>query len=89
MLGFTVTIALRGDPSATERQQVVGSLIELLERHDLTGAVRGDRKIDVIVRRDGSQATDADRALVRSWAEQWTARAEIRVGDIVDLTAGA
>ena len=89
MLGFTVTVELRGDASAAERREIVASLVGLLERHDLTGTVRGDRVIDVVVRRDGSQATDADRALVRAWAAAWTARAAIAVGDVVDLTAGA
>jgi hypothetical protein len=89
MLGFTVTIAFSGDPDATARQQVVASLIGLLERHDLTGVVRGDRVVDVVVRREASQATDADRALVRAWAADWTSRGEITVGDVVDLTPGA
>ena len=87
MLGFTVTIVLRDDASAAERQQVVGSLIDLLQRHDLAGAVRGDRVVDVIVRREGSQATDADRSLVREWAAEWSAWAAITIGDVVDLAA--
>jgi hypothetical protein len=89
ILGFTVTITLRRDASPAERQEIVGSLVDLLRRHDLTGSVRGDRVVDVVVRRDGSQATDADRALVRGWAGQWAARAAVAVGDVVDLTPGA
>lgn len=89
ILGFIVTIAFRGDPSPAERQQVVGSLIERLERHDLTGTLRSDREVDVSVRREGSQATDADRALVLAWSAEWTGRAAITVGDVVDLSAGA
>jgi uncharacterized protein YggL (DUF469 family) len=89
MLGFTVTIAPRDATSPDERRRIVDSLIDALERHDLTGAVRGTGAVEVVVRRDGSQATDADRELVQAWAADWSGRAVIAVGDIVDLTPDA
>jgi hypothetical protein len=86
LLGFVVTIALRND---ADRAQVVASLIDVLERHDLSGLVRGARSVEVVIRRDGAQATDADRDLVRTWSAEWTPRASIIIGDVVDLTTGA
>jgi len=83
ILGFTITITLH----TAEREKILASLVELLDRNDLTGAVRGNRVVDVVVRREGSQATDADRALVRTWATDWSTGAQIAIGDVVDLTS--
>jgi len=38
-----------------------------------------------IVSREGSQATNNDREIVRAWSNRWSNVALITVGDLVDL----
>src|SRR5215216_770885 len=83
--GFVVAMKLRPNAAEAERATLVDEFIDLLERHGLvTGDGKG-RAREFVVSREGSQATDADRALVREWAAQQAHRAEIDVGDLVDL----
>jgi uncharacterized protein YggL (DUF469 family) len=84
-LGFTVVLRLHSDVSEAERDTLIDDLIGVLERHGLSAAGRGDHTMEFVVRRDGSQATDADRAIVRDWAARWTARVTADVGDLADL----
>jgi uncharacterized protein YggL (DUF469 family) len=83
--GFTVTVTMRDDVTESERDMFIDDLLALLAPHGLSAAGQGDRVMEFVVRRDGSQATDADRTIVRDWAGRWTSRAEIDVSDIVDL----
>ena len=48
-------------------------------------ADRGDRRLEYVVSREGSQATQADRELVLEWAKRWNQIAAIEVSDIIDL----
>jgi hypothetical protein len=41
------------------------------------------------VSREGSQATEAERQLVESWASEWSDVADITVSDLVDLSAAS
>jgi hypothetical protein len=83
-LAFSVTLILSQDVSDTERDAVVADLIALLDRHGLSAAHRG-RRTELVVRREGSQTTDADRAIVRAWADRWADRLGVDVGDLRDL----
>jgi uncharacterized protein YggL (DUF469 family) len=85
-LGFTLTLTLHDDVTEDERDVLIDDLMSALERQGLSAAGHGDRTMEFIVRRDGSQATDADRGVVRDWAERWAARADVDVGDVTDLT---
>ena len=44
------------------------------------------RTREYLIRRDGAQATDEDRTLVRDWASRWASIASVDVGDIVDIS---
>jgi uncharacterized protein YggL (DUF469 family) len=84
-LGFSVTLRLRADVSESERDTLIDDLMATLTAHDLSAAGRGDREMEFVVRREGSQATDADRAIVREWAARWTNQFSADIGDITDL----
>ena len=83
-LAFSVTLTLSDDISDSERDALIRDLVALLDRHGLSGARRG-RGTELVVRREGSQATDADRALVRAWADRRADRLGVAVGDLRDL----
>lgn len=80
ILGFIVTIALPDDGVAAVRD-----LVDVLEAHGLTARHGVGQVIELVVHREGSQATDADRAIVRDWAARWSGRATVTVGDLIDL----
>lgn len=83
--GFIVTIAPRDDVSETERAALVRELADTLEPHGLSIERGTGGVIELVVYRDGAQATDADRDLVRPWADRWADRASIVIGDLIDL----
>jgi len=82
-LGFLVTI--RPHRLNVAERAIVADLESALERAGLSVRRAGGGAHAVV--RDGSQATNADRELVREWAERWAADATIIVGDVVDLGA--
>lgn len=75
-LGFVVETA-----GASARD--TAALAETLVRHGLEG--EPDAEGRVVVRREGAQATDADRGLVLEWARAAGFR-DTAVGPIVDLS---
>ena len=85
-LGFNITIALRSSMTEADIDALVDDLIDFLESHGLQTDGPRHTALELAISREGGQATDADRALVREWAARWSADAEIRVGDIVDLS---
>jgi uncharacterized protein YggL (DUF469 family) len=85
-LGFNITIALRSTMGEADIDTLVDDLIDFLESHGLQAGGTGDTTLEFAVNREGGQATDADRALVRDWAARWSDDAEISVGEIVDLS---
>jgi hypothetical protein len=85
IFGFIVTIAPRDDGSATERAALVRDLADTLEPHGLAVERGTGGVIELVVHREGAQATDADRDLVRPWAVRWADRATIVIGDLIDL----
>jgi uncharacterized protein YggL (DUF469 family) len=88
ILGFTVLVALResGDSQAAAITQ---SLRELLAAQGLESSGGGRRQLLFVVSREGSQATEAERQLVESWASEWSSIADITVSDLVDLSAAS
>ena len=88
ILSFTVLVALResGDSQAAAITQ---SLRELLAAQGLESSGGGRRQLLFVVSREGSQATEAERQLVESWASEWSDVADITVSDLVDLSAAS
>jgi hypothetical protein len=86
MLGFMLSVTFDAAVSEAERGMMVDDLMALLDRHGLAAADPHGRAMELSVRRDGSQATDADRAIVRDWAARWTPYVVVDVGDITDLS---
>ena len=84
ILGFVVTARLRSTDTGADSESLHDSLIEVLESNGLM-ADRGDRRLEYVVSREGSQATQADRELVLEWAKRWNQIAAIEVSDIIDL----
>jgi uncharacterized protein YggL (DUF469 family) len=86
-LGFTVAMTFDAAASEAERDTVIDDLIATLEQNGLSAAGRGDQAMEFVVRRDGSQTTDADRTVVEDWAERWTGRVAADVGALADLAS--
>lgn len=85
--GFTVALVPRDGASADALDALRDDLAAMLAAHGLETMRGSARALEYVVVRDGSQAADADRTLVRAWAEQWTDVAEVRISEIVDLGA--
>jgi uncharacterized protein YggL (DUF469 family) len=86
ILGFTVMLDLHPSSAEAEADAIAESLARLLEAQGMTmrGGGAGRRRIEV--RREGSQATDADRRLVLDWAAELAHVARVAVSEIVDLS---
>lgn len=82
-LCFIVTVRVDDRAPGDESRRLFDDLAQLLALHGLTIASHG---VEHMIGRDGSQATENDRSLIRDWAQQWTAVADIDVGDIIDLS---
>ena len=74
--GFIVTLA-------PEEPRIVEDFQRLLTGHGLEATRAGT--LAFIVSREGSQATNNDREIVRAWSNRWSNVALITVGDLVDL----
>lgn len=77
-LGFRLRLL---DADSATRQEAGRALRRLLDAEGMTGVLAAGG--EWIVRRDGSQATEADRTLVERWLAARGTRAS--VGPIVDL----
>jgi hypothetical protein len=68
VLGFVVTLVVG---SEADRAPIAADLVDTLERSGLTAEARSNGRasssLRYLVQRDGAQATDEDRALVRGW----------------------
>jgi len=74
--GFVVTLA-------PEEPRIVEDFQRVLSGHGLEATRAGT--LAFIVTREGSQATNNDRDIVRAWSNRWSNAASITVGDLVDL----
>ena len=68
---------------------LVDDLMALLENNGLVGAGEGERTLEFVVHRDGTQAVEQDREIIQSWASRWTLRATVDVGPLTDLNPTA
>ena len=89
ILGFTVLVDLRESVDEPEAEALTQSLTDLLAAQGLESSGGGRRQLLFVVSREGSQATEAERQLVESWASEWSAVADITVSDLVDLSAAS
>jgi uncharacterized protein YggL (DUF469 family) len=86
VFGFVVVAVLADNTPGTDAEAMVDDLIETLEAHGLMMGGGGDRVLEYVVNREGSQATDADRQPVTAWAERWRHAAAITVSELIDLS---
>lgn len=78
---FVVSVQSSGDASLANA--IITEFLTLLERNALAAERRGPSEF--VVRREGSQATHADRELVQEWSQRFNGGATITVGDIIEL----
>ena len=89
LLGFTVLVDLHESTQESQAEAIAQALTELLAAQGLESSGGGRRQLLFVVSREGSQATEAERQLVESWASEWSAVADITVSDLVDLSAAS
>ena len=83
--GFKVSFR-DATPHSGDVNSLVDDIIGFLDQHGLLAQRRGS---ELIVTREGSQATDSDRRLVIAWADQRPDHARIEVGDLRDIGEAA
>jgi uncharacterized protein YggL (DUF469 family) len=86
ILGFTVLIELRDSVADARGEALRSALGALLESNGLTMVGGGRRRARLEVRREGSQATEADRRIVAAWAAERGDVASVSVSELIDLT---
>ena len=86
ILGFMLSLTFDVDTSDAERDAMLDDLIAILDRQGLAAQGHRGRTMELSVRRDGSQATDADRAILHDWAARWDPWVAVEIGDIMDLS---
>jgi uncharacterized protein YggL (DUF469 family) len=87
VLGFRVNVTLDSNVPEPESEALVADLIDVLEANGLGTGGGGHHVLEYVIHREGSQATEQDRALVRSWAARWSRCAMVTVGELTDLCA--
>lgn len=85
VLGFVIRVTVNPATAESIVDALIDDLMALLETNGLVGAGEGDRTLQFVVHRDGSQATEHDRQIIAAWSPRWTDRATIDVGPILDL----
>jgi uncharacterized protein YggL (DUF469 family) len=89
VLGFVIHITAHDSLPDADVDALIDDLIEFLETCGLVGAGGGERTLEMVVHREGSQAAEQDRDMVKTWATRWTGRATIDVGPLTDLNPAA
>lgn len=85
VLGFVIRVTMAPAAAESDIDALIDDLMALLETNGLVGAGEGDRTLEFVVHRDGSQATEQDREIIRAWSSRWTHDATVDVGPIADL----
>ena len=75
--GFLITLA-------PQEPRIVEDLHRFLTGHGLEAA-RAGGALAFVVTREGGQATNDDREIVRDWSNRWSNVASITVGALVDI----
>jgi uncharacterized protein YggL (DUF469 family) len=89
VLGFVIHVTAHDSLPDADVDALIDDLIEFLETCGLVGGGGGERTLEMVVHREGSQATEQDRDMVRTWATRWNGRATIDVGPLTDLNPAA
>ena len=84
-LCFIVTMRADERAPVDELRRLLDDFAQLLDGHGLSVTSQG---VEHLIGRDGSQATDNDRSLIRNWAQHWASVADIDVGDIIAVSRG-
>jgi hypothetical protein len=82
ILGFVVRVI----PSSPDVSALLADLRALLDANGLATDAPPDAR-EIPIYREGSQATHADRQIIREWAEPWAG--DVEISDLVDLNRGA
>lgn len=85
VLGFVIRVTMNSTAAEPEVDALVDDLMALLETNGLVGAGEGDRTLEFVVHRDGTQAVEQDREIIQSWSSRWTRSAAVDVGPLTDL----
>ena len=83
ILGFVVRVRLRD--TGADPDSFIDGLTQVLRSNGLVTGEGGDRRLEYVVSREGSQATQADRELILEWAKGWQSIAQVEVSELVDL----
>ena len=75
--GFVVALS-------SHEPRVVEDLHRFLTGQGLEAA-RAGGALEFVVTREGGQATNNDREIIREWSQRWSNVASVTVGDLVDL----
>jgi uncharacterized protein YggL (DUF469 family) len=86
VFGFVLTIRVHESMSDTDADAFMVELIRFLEANGLTAHGTAARIIELVISRDGSQATDADRELVVEWLSRRANVGTQEVSDLIDLS---
>ena len=85
VFGFVLRAIFEPSVARDQVEAFRDDLIELLEPNGLMTSGGGDRVLEYVITREGTQATDMDRRLVIDWARRWGKVATITVSDLADL----
>ena len=88
-LAFELVLRLTPGLDAAGRRALHDALAATVASHGLSAAGRGDAAPRYVITRDGGQAIDADREVLRAWAAARAEVAEVAVGPLVDLHEAA
>lgn len=86
--GFEVRMAPRaGAPHGVFATLRANFLADVVAANDLVHTGGGEASALYTLSRQGMQATDADRELVRRWADTHAAELSVEIGPLIDLDA--
>jgi uncharacterized protein YggL (DUF469 family) len=83
--GFFVHIRPASGRAAADVSAALDDFARMLAENGLYSQRDDQRALDQVVVREGMQATDADRQLVRDWAAGWTNAVDVVISDLIDL----
>jgi uncharacterized protein YggL (DUF469 family) len=85
--GFRVDVRLSPELNEVARLAVWNSFCHLMDAGGLVSAGAASAGWPVVIRSEASQATDADREAVCTWAAAHDGIVDVEVGRLVDLSA--
>jgi uncharacterized protein YggL (DUF469 family) len=85
--GFTVDVQFAPGVTEADRQALWKSFVRLIDERGLTATEPMKRRWQCIVQSEASQAADADRQAVHTWAGARHEIVGVAIGQLVDLSA--